>query len=49
MVQAMQRAGVDMGYRRPQTMDQALYGATPDLTDRHRRRCRSNMVPVQNK
>jgi hypothetical protein len=32
MVQAMQRAGVDMGYRRPQPMDRALYGAVPDLT-----------------
>jgi arsenate reductase len=32
MVQAMQRAGVDMGYRRPQPMDRALYGAAPDLT-----------------
>jgi multimeric flavodoxin WrbA len=31
MVQAMQRAGVDMGYRRPRHMDQALVGATPDL------------------
>ncbi|BBO69277.1 hypothetical protein DSCA_32070 [Desulfosarcina alkanivorans] len=32
MVRAMQRAGVDMGFRRPQHVDQALYGATPDLT-----------------
>jgi len=32
MVQALQRVGVDMDYRRPQHMDRALYGATPDLT-----------------
>jgi arsenate reductase len=32
MVQTMQRVGVDMGYRRPQHVDQAFYGATPDLT-----------------
>lgn len=32
MVHAMQRIGVDMGYRRPQQMDQAFYGATPDQT-----------------
>lgn len=32
MVQAMQRVGMDMGYRRPQHMDQAFYGVTPDLT-----------------
>lgn len=31
MVRTMQRAGVDMGYRRPQRVDQALFGATPDL------------------
>ncbi len=32
MNQVMQRAGVDMGYRKPQTVEQALYGNTPDLT-----------------
>jgi len=32
MVQAMQRVGVDMGYRKPQNIDHALYGATPDLS-----------------
>jgi arsenate reductase (thioredoxin) len=32
MIRAMQRVGVDMGYRRPQDIEQALYGATPDLT-----------------
>jgi multimeric flavodoxin WrbA/protein-tyrosine-phosphatase len=32
MVQTMHRVGVDMGYRRPQHVDQAFYGATPDLT-----------------
>ena len=32
MVQAMQRAGVDMGYLRPQAIEQAFCGATPDLT-----------------
>ena len=32
MNQAMQRVGVDMGYRKPQTIEQALYGTTPDLT-----------------
>lgn len=32
MVQAMQRVGVDMGFRRPATIERALAGATPDLT-----------------
>ena len=32
MVRAMERVGVDMGYRKPQNVEQALYGATPDLT-----------------
>jgi arsenate reductase (thioredoxin) len=32
MVSAMQRTGVDMGYRKPQTVEQALYGTTPDLS-----------------
>ena len=32
MVRAMQRVGVDMGFRKPQNIEQALYGATPDLT-----------------
>ncbi len=32
MNRAMQQVGVDMGYRKPQTIEQALYGTTPDLT-----------------
>ncbi len=32
MNRVMQRVGVDMGYRKPQTIEQALYGTTPDLT-----------------
>jgi protein-tyrosine-phosphatase len=32
MIRAMQRIGVDMGFRRTQNGEQALYGATPDLT-----------------
>lgn len=32
MVRAMQRVGVDMGYRRPENIQQALYGHKPDLT-----------------
>ena len=32
MVRAMERVGVDMGYRKPQSVEQALYGARPDLT-----------------
>lgn len=32
MVRTMQGTGMDMGYRKPQTVEQALYGATPDLT-----------------
>lgn len=32
MVEAMERVGVDMGYRKPQRVDHALYGTTPDLT-----------------
>ncbi|WP_319405584.1 NAD(P)H-dependent oxidoreductase [uncultured Desulfosarcina sp.] len=32
MIRTMQRAGVDMGYRKPLNVEQALYGATPDLT-----------------
>ncbi len=32
MLRAMQRAGVDMGYRKPQTILQACHGAAPDLT-----------------
>ncbi len=31
MVRAMQRDGVDLGYRKPQSIEQALSGATPDL------------------
>ena len=31
MNRAMQQVGVDMGYRKPQTIEQALAGATPDL------------------
>ncbi|MFO7713777.1 NAD(P)H-dependent oxidoreductase [Desulfosarcina sp.] len=32
MVRAMQRVGVDMGFRRPATIERALAGAAPDLT-----------------
>ena len=32
MVLSMQGAGIDMGFRQPQTIEQAFYGATPDLT-----------------
>ena len=32
MNRVMQQVGVDMGYRKPQTIEQALYGTTPDLT-----------------
>jgi protein-tyrosine-phosphatase len=32
MVRAMQHVGVDMGFRRPATIERALFGATPDLT-----------------
>ncbi len=32
MVRAMERVGVDMGYRKPENIEQALYGAGPDLT-----------------
>ena len=32
MVQSMERIGVDMGYRKPQHVEQGLYGAKPDLT-----------------
>ena len=31
MFQAMQQAGVDLGYRQPQAIDQAFYGLAPDL------------------
>ena len=32
LVQFMSTIGMDMGYRTPMTMDQALHGAVPDLT-----------------
>ncbi len=32
MSRFMQRVGVDVGYRIPQTFEQALFGTTPDLT-----------------
>ncbi|MBC2711288.1 MAG: NAD(P)H-dependent oxidoreductase [Desulfosarcina sp.] len=32
MVRAMERIGVDMAYRKPENIEQALYGARPDLT-----------------
>ncbi len=32
MERFMRQTGVDMGYRNPQTIEQALYGTTPDLT-----------------
>jgi hypothetical protein len=31
MLQVMQQAGVDLGYRQPQAIDQAFYGLAPDL------------------
>jgi hypothetical protein len=32
MVGTMERIGIDMGYRHPEPVDQALFGCTPDLT-----------------
>jgi multimeric flavodoxin WrbA/protein-tyrosine-phosphatase len=32
MVRSMQQIGLDMGFRKPQNSEQALFGATPDLT-----------------